>query len=114
MVLPTSASPTAWTLTYKEKKALLGTKGRVDCSGGNFGRSGRADSDLELMAFHGNSEEFWEEVLHILKPASVCEMGLLDVNVALAACKTGTKYTKITWTEEHQRGLPRATPQVSR
>ena len=89
---------TPFKATFKEKKSMLGPLGRLDVGGQTPGCSGRADrkdTDNEPMNYHGNSSNFWLEILHWFEPTTVVDLMTLDPMLAYECVKNGIKYTGV-------------------
>ena len=107
----TESVDTSWKLTYYDKKRVLGdarTPSTTNAGGPIKEPVRRLDGDLELVAYHGNSYDFYAELVHSFCLSHVVDLTALDDKCALAAIAAKKSYVGVCYTEAPQsvRGPP--------
>lgn len=105
-----------WKATFAEKKTLLGharfavggaTEGLQLGSDGApvKGAHKRADDDLEPVAYHANSTDFWGEIIHSFNIGAVFDQTTLDPALAYACILAEIPFAGVVPTEAMKVGL---------
>ena len=110
------AAKDQWKATFAEKKILLGharfavggaTEGLQLGSDGApvKGAHKRADDDLEPVAYHANSTDFWGEIIHSFDIGAVFDQTTLDPALAYACILAEIPFAGVVPTEAMKVGL---------
>ena len=112
MIGPVAVPPAKdqWKATFGEKKTLLGharfavggpTEGLQLVSDGEKAphHRKRQDDDVEPVAFHSNSTDFWGEIIHSFNISACCEQTTLDPACAYACILAEIPYAGVVPTE---------------
>ncbi len=95
---------TEWHLTVQEKRQLLGDS-RKDGGGpapkGTDPKDRKRLTDTEPVALHGNSVDFFRELLHSFWAASATDYTPLNENFALAAVRANVPYVAVCNNDYH-------------
>jgi hypothetical protein len=112
MIGPVAVPPAKdqWKATFGEKKTLLGhmrfavggpTEGLQLGSDGATAPHNRKrqDDDVEPVAYHSNSTDFWGEIIHSFNIGACCEQTTLDPALAYACILAEIPYAGVVPTE---------------
>jgi len=95
-----------WKATFAEKKTLLGharfavggaTEGLLQL--GSDGGRKRQDDDLEPVAYHANSADFWGEIIHSFNIGAIFDQTTLDPALAYACILAEIPFAGVVPTE---------------
>ena len=97
-----------WSITWKQKKDLLGKKRNLIVIGGKSEQHGeqqaaerRTDTTLVPVCYRPMPEKFYSELLWLFFGKLVIDLSPLDAKFALACLKARVGYVGIAFTETH-------------